>query len=162
MSPAAIFHAPNERPLRRVGPDFVRYIVRSGETGGSYFAFEVHTKPGGGPPLHRHDYHESFLVLGGEITFQIDRDGTLATVTAAAGSSLYVPPGCPHTFHNNSHDYTHMVVVHAPAALEGFFETVGVEVKHLGEGEELVFDPAEIGAALAREGVHIIGANSHV
>jgi quercetin dioxygenase-like cupin family protein len=161
MNETPTYRTLTERPLRRVGPDFVRYIVRSEDTGSSYFAFEVHTMPGGGPPLHRHDYRECFFVLGGEYTFEIDRDGTLETITAGPGSSLTIPPGRPHTFHNNTPEFAHMIVIHTPAALQGFFEEVGVGVERLGDGQELTFDPGQIRRALAREGVEILAAPQH-
>ena len=43
-------------------------VLLSGEdTNGSYCLIDMHIPPGGGPPPHRHDFEESFVVLEGEI-----------------------------------------------------------------------------------------------
>ena len=43
-------------------------IVLSGkDTGGRFCLIDMHIPPGGGPPPHRHDFEESFVLLDGEI-----------------------------------------------------------------------------------------------
>lgn len=55
MSESVIVRGPGEgRTLLVGGGDNVTYKVRSAETDGSYFCFEVSTTPGFGPPLHTH------------------------------------------------------------------------------------------------------------
>ena len=155
MSEGVVVRGPGEgRTLLVGGGDRVTYKVRSAETDGAYFCFEVSTTPGFGPPLHRHAYRELFYVLEGSYEFTIERDGQLETVAAAAGSAIAVPPDVPHTFKNASAAPARLLFVHQPAALEEFFEEFGVEGSADAEPPEL----AAMAAALERNGVHVVGA----
>jgi quercetin dioxygenase-like cupin family protein len=155
MSESVIVRGPGEgRTLLVGGGDRVTYKVRSAETDGSYFCFEVSTTPGFGPPLHTHEYRELFYVLEGEYEFTVERDGELETIIGTPGTTIAVPPNVPHTFKNGSGAPARLLFVHDPAALEGFFEEFGVE-----DGVEA--EPPDFGAmaaALERNGVRIVGA----
>lgn len=150
------------RTLLVGGGDFVTYKVRSDETSGAYFCFEVSTTPGFGPPLHRHAYRELFYVIEGTYEFTLERDGRLETVVAGAGSSVAVPPDVPHTFKNTANAPARLLFVHQPAALEEFFEDFGVEVAHAGEIPETLEPPdfAAMAAALERNGVQVVDAGA--
>jgi quercetin dioxygenase-like cupin family protein len=154
MNEAVIVRGPGEgRTLLVGGGDRVTYKIRSAETGGSYFCFEVSTTPGFGPPLHVHSYRELFYVLEGEYEFTFDRDGELETINGTPGTAVAVPPNVPHTFKNSSTAPARLLFVHQPAALEEFFEEFGVS----GDAVE----PPDFGAmaaALERNGVHVVGA----
>ena len=134
------------------------YRARGAETGGSYFCFEVSTTPGFGPPLHTHAFRELFYVLEGEYEFTVERDGSLATIVGAAGTSIAVPPDVPHTFKNATDAPARLLFVHQPAALEEFFDEVGVPAGEAGEAAAATEGPgpAAVGAALERNGVHIV------
>ena len=151
MSESVIVRGPGEgRTLLVGGGDRVTYKVRSAETEGSYFCFEVSTTPGFGPPLHTHAYRELFYVLEGEYEFTVEHE----TITGVPGTCIAVPPNVPHTFKNASGAPARLLFVHQPAALEEFFEEFGVE-----DGAEA--EPPDFGAmaaALERNGVHIVGA----
>jgi len=138
------------------GGDQVTYKVRSAETSGAYFCFEVSTTPGFGPPLHTHEYRELFYVLEGEYEFTLDQDGELTVITGAPGATVAVPPNVPHTFKNASGGPARLLFVHQPAALEEFFEEFGVPVDAAGTSEPP--DPRAMVAALERNGVHVVGA----
>jgi quercetin dioxygenase-like cupin family protein len=144
------------RTLLVGGGDRVTYKVRSAETNGSYFCFEVSTTPGFGPPLHTHSYRELFYVLEGEYEFTFERDGELTTITGAPGTAVAVPPNVPHTFKNGTGAPARLLFVHQPAALEEFFEEFGVAVD--GEGDPEPPDFHAMAAALERNGVHVVGA----
>ena len=152
-----IVRRPGEgRTLLVGGGDHVTYKVRSSETEGSYFCFEVSTTPGFGPPLHTHAYRELFFVLEGEYEFTFERDGELQTITGPAGTAVAVPPDVAHTFRNGSEAPARLLFVHQPAALEEFFEQFGVPVDaELDEGPP---DFDAMAAALERNGVHVVGA----
>src|SRR3712207_3623065 len=51
-----------------------------------------------GPPLHHHDFDETFYVLEGELTFQLEDE----LFTRKAGELAFAPRGVPHTFANLS------------------------------------------------------------
>jgi mannose-6-phosphate isomerase-like protein (cupin superfamily) len=157
MSESVIVRSTGEgRTLLVGGGDRVTYKIRSAETDGSYFCFEVSTTPGFGPPVHAHSYRELFYVLEGEYEFTFERDGELETMSGGVGTTVAVPPNVAHTFKNGSAAPARLLFVHQPAALEEFFEEFGVPVDAEGEPE-----PPEFGAmaaALERNGVHILGA----
>jgi quercetin dioxygenase-like cupin family protein len=157
MSEPVIVRGPGEgRTLLVGGGDRVTYKVRTAETGGSYFCFEVSTTPGFGPPLHTHSYRELFYVLEGEYEFTIECDGKTETISGTAGTAVAVPPHVPHTFKNGTAAPARLLFVHQPAALEEFFEDFGAPVDADGHPEPPDF-PA-MAAALERNGVHIVGA----
>ena len=158
MNEQVVVRGPGEgRKLLVGGGDYVTYKVRSAETDGAYFCFEVSTTPGFGPPLHRHAYRELFYVLDGTYEFTIERDGRLETIVAGAGSSMAVPPDVPHTFKNASGAPARLLFVHQPAALEEFFEEFGVPVEETGDvAAAEPPDFAEMAAALERNGVRIV------
>jgi hypothetical protein len=74
--------------------------------------------PGGGPPRHTHEAEDEFVVLEGEVTFDVD--GCVSTVTA--GGSAFVPRGVPHCFRNRSTSDVRLLVMFTPGTAEGFFE----------------------------------------
>ena len=161
MHEQVIIRGPGEgRALLVGGGDFVTYKVRSEETDGAYFCFEVVTSPGFGPPLHQHAYRELFYVLEGEYDFTIQRGDELETITRGAGTSVAIPPRVPHTFRNAAARPARLLFVHQPAALEEFFEEFGVPVPHAGEAPGDVAPPdfGAMAAALERNGVHVVEA----
>lgn len=100
-------------------------ILLSGkETAGRYCVIDMHVPPGGGPPPHRHDFEETFVLLEGELeaTFRGE------TVTVRAGETVQVPANAPHQFRNASGGDVRMLCLCSPAGQEEFFEEVGVRV----------------------------------
>jgi uncharacterized cupin superfamily protein len=81
--------------------------------------------PGGGPPPHRHDFEETFIILEGELdaTFR----GTRTVVHA--GDTLNIPSNAPHQFHNSSNQPARMLCICSPAGQENFFMQVGTPVE---------------------------------
>ena len=51
-----------------------------------------------GPPLHHHDFDETFYVLEGELTFQLEDE----VFTRTRGELAFAPRNVPHTFANLS------------------------------------------------------------
>jgi len=163
VSESVIVSAPGQgRTLLVGGGDCVTYKVRSAETDGAYFCFEVSTTPGFGPPLHKHSYRELFYVLEGTYEFTLERGGRMETITGAAGTAVAVPPDVPHTFKNSGDSPARLLFVHQPAALESFFEEFGVPIAGSGEIPEGV-EPPDFGAmaaALQRNGVDVIASGA--
>ena len=98
--------------------------VRGEDTGGRFSVIDMHIPPGGGPPPHRHDFEETFIVVDGEIeaTFR----GKKAVVRA--GETLHVPSNAPHQFRNVSSEAARLICICSPAGQEKLFMEVGVPV----------------------------------
>ena len=84
----------------------------------------MHIPPGGGPPPHRHDFEESFILLEGEIeaTFR----GVKSVV--GEGQTVHIPANAPHQFQNTSTRPARLLCICSPAGQEEFFAQVGVPV----------------------------------
>ncbi len=159
MSEQVVMRGTGEgRTLLVGGGDYVTFKVRSAETDGSYFCFEVSTTPGFGPPLHTHSYRELFYVLEGHYEFTLERDGQAETIVGGPGTVIAVPPDVPHTFKNATGEAARLLFVHQPAALEEFFEEFGVPVDDAGEIPDALQPPDHrvMAAALERNGVHVV------
>src|SRR5450631_2600989 len=89
---------PNLPHIGLVGDTYT--ILLSGkDTAGRFCLIDMHIPPGGGPPPHRHDFEESFILLEGEIeaTFR----GAKSAVKKK-GETVNIPANAPHQFHNAS------------------------------------------------------------
>jgi quercetin dioxygenase-like cupin family protein len=100
-------------------------ILLSGtDTAGQFCLIDMHVPPGGGPPPHRHDFEETFILLEGELeaTFRGK------TRIASAGDTIHIPANAPHQFHNVSSKPVRMLCICSPAGQEEFFIEVGTKV----------------------------------
>jgi quercetin dioxygenase-like cupin family protein len=100
-------------------------ILLSGmDTAGRFTLIDMHVPPGGGPPLHRHDFEETFILLDGELqaTFRGEKR------IVRAGETIHVPANAPHQFHNGSSQPVRMLCICSPAGQEEFFKEVGIPV----------------------------------
>ena len=104
--------------------DTYTVLLSGKDTAGRFCLIDMHVPPGGGPPPHRHDFEESFILLEGEMvaTFR----GTKSVVKA--GETVHIPANAPHQFHNASEKPVRMLCICSPAGNEEFFEQVGVRV----------------------------------
>ena len=68
----------------------------------------VHSQPGVGPKLHRHDYAEVFIVESGEATFQLGGD----TIVVTEGHVVVGPPNVAHGFTNSGTAELRLVAIH--------------------------------------------------
>lgn len=122
MSHPATIRKPAEG--RRIGivGDVYRFLATGKETDGKYATFEAIVPPGSGPPPHIHSREEeSFLVLEGEMTFQLGDD----RFVAGEGTFLNMPVGSLHCFKNESDTTARLLISIAPAGLEEMFFEVG-------------------------------------
>lgn len=122
MKHSATIRKPNEG--RRIGivGDVYRFLATGDETDGRYATFEAIVPPGSGPPPHIHSREEeSFLVLEGEMTFQVGQD----RFVAGEGTFLNMPVGSLHSFKNESSQIARLLISVAPAGLEQMFFEVG-------------------------------------
>ena len=78
---------------------------------------------GGRPPLHRHDFDETFYILEGELTFQLGDE----RIARRAGEVAFAPRGVPHTYANLSAAPAHALLVITPAGFERYFARMVAE-----------------------------------
>jgi quercetin dioxygenase-like cupin family protein len=121
---ALILAQPNHLPHIGLVGDTYTITVPGEATNGRFCMIDMHVPPGGGPPPHRHDFEETFVVLEGEIeaTFR----GRKSLVRA--GETVHIPANAPHHFHNSSAASVHMLCICCPAGQDRFFLEVGVPV----------------------------------
>jgi mannose-6-phosphate isomerase-like protein (cupin superfamily) len=93
----------------------VEVLARSEDTPRFNFAIITISAGAGGPEAHVHaSEDDSFYVLDGELTFELDE----GDVPAPAGTFVLVPPGVRHTFRNDGAEPARFVNVHAPAGFD--------------------------------------------
>jgi quercetin dioxygenase-like cupin family protein len=115
---------PDSLPHIGLVGDTYTITIKGEDTNGRFCVIDMHIPPGGGPPPHRHDFEETFILLEGEIeaTFR----GKKSTVHA--GQTLNIPANAPHQFHNSSKKNVRMLCICSPAGQERFFLEVGTPV----------------------------------
>jgi quercetin dioxygenase-like cupin family protein len=115
---------PDNPPHIGLVGDTYTITVTGEDTAGRFCVIDMHIPPGGGPPPHRHDFEETFILLEGEMeaTFRGRK------LTARAGDTLNIPANAPHQFHNASAEPVRMLCICSPAGQEKFFMEVGVPV----------------------------------
>jgi quercetin dioxygenase-like cupin family protein len=104
--------------------DTYTITVSSEATAGKYCVIDMHVPPGGGPPPHRHDFEETFIVLDGEIeaTFRGEKK------KVSAGSTIHIPANAPHQFKNVAGKAARLICICSPGGQEKLFEELGVKV----------------------------------
>ena len=112
------------RPHLSVVGDTYTILLSGDDTGGRFTLIDMYVPPGGGPPLHRHDYEETFVILDGhlDLTFRG------ATQAAGAGTTINVPANAPHQFHNSSDTPARLLCISAPPGQDEFFTAIGDQV----------------------------------
>jgi quercetin dioxygenase-like cupin family protein len=98
--------------------------VSGAQTGGQFCVMEMFIPPGGGPPPHRHDFEETFILLEGELELSF-RD---QKIVARAGETVNIPANAPHRFQNVSAAPVRMICICSPAGQDEFFQEIGVPV----------------------------------
>jgi quercetin dioxygenase-like cupin family protein len=113
---------------------------------GAYSLFEYVVPPGlGGPPTHVHTREdELFICTQGKV--RVELDGQEHVVEA--GSSLLMPRGVPHMFHNPFEEETRIVAVVSPGGLENYYRALS----ELPPGPR---DMAKIGAIMTEFGLQL-------
>lgn len=76
-----------------------------------------------GPPLHHHEFDETFYVLDGELTFQV-RDELF---TAGPGALAVAPGGVAHTLANLGDVPARYLLLCTPAGFEGYFARLAAD-----------------------------------
>jgi len=104
--------------------DTYTITVSGDQTNGRFCVIDMHIPPGGGPPPHRHDFEETFILLEGEMEVTLRGKKSMAR----AGDTINVPSNAPHQFHNSSSKDVRLLCIASPAGLDNFFKELGVPV----------------------------------
>ncbi|MGD0741327.1 MAG: cupin domain-containing protein [Terracidiphilus sp.] len=104
--------------------DTYTLLVTGDATAGRFCLIDMYVPPGGGPPPHRHDFEETFILLEGELeaTFR----GAKSVIRA--GQTVNIPSNAPHQFRNSSTKPARLLCICSPAGQEDFFLEVGTRV----------------------------------
>jgi quercetin dioxygenase-like cupin family protein len=140
---------------RWYGDSLWEYFVPSEATGGKLSVFQATMPEGFSPPRHIHTREdEVFLVLDGEVLFEIDGERRLA----GPGVSVYMPRGVPHTFRIQS-PVGRMLGVMTPGGFDQLFRNLSVpaEERTLPAPGTVPFDVPAVMAEQIRLGTEVIG-----
>jgi mannose-6-phosphate isomerase-like protein (cupin superfamily) len=105
--------------------------------------------PGASPPLHHHEFDETFYVMAGELTFQL-RD---ELITAGPGQLVFAPRGVPHTFANLSNVQARQLIICTPAGFERYFARMAADRQGVDPPEwalQPILEVTTIGPPLTR------------
>jgi quercetin dioxygenase-like cupin family protein len=76
--------------------------------------------PGSGVPVHRHPSPETFIMLSGELHFQLGEGEALRDFVARCGDIVVAPSNAWHAFSNRTGEHSEFAIVY-DATLEAFF-----------------------------------------
>ena len=122
-SPLAPVHVPPDGgdTVFLVGDTYTT-LLSGAQTGGAFTLLEALVPPDTGPPPHFHQAEdETFLLLDGELTFQLGDEAHAAT----AGTTIFVPRGTRHSFTNVGTGVARMLFMYSPAGMDGMFAEIG-------------------------------------
>ena len=121
LSRELVLHYPGEgEALNILGWD-MQVVLRAEQTGGRLGLVEG-TFPAGadGPPAHRDGHDELFLVIEGEVRFQLEQD----VVQATPGTTIFIPEGILHTFKTEEGSPARIIGAFLPGGYERYFEAI--------------------------------------
>ncbi len=104
--------------------DTYTILLAGKDTAGRFCLIDMLIPPGGGPPPHRHDFEETFILLEGEVEATFRGQKTVAR----AGTTIHIPANAPHQFQNVSSVPARLLCICSPAGQEEFFVQVGIPV----------------------------------
>jgi quercetin dioxygenase-like cupin family protein len=105
-------------------PPGPQVLLRSEQTDAAVSIIQSAAPPGmTGPPLHHHDFDETFYVTEGELTVQLNDQ----LYRVSAGELAFAPRGVPHTFTNLGELTARYLIVCTPARFERYFARIAAE-----------------------------------
>jgi quercetin dioxygenase-like cupin family protein len=102
----------------------INVILRGERSGGQIAVMDNVVGAGfAGPTLHHHGFDETFYVLEGELTFQLEDE----IFTRKQGELAFAPRNVAHTFANLSGAEARVLIVCTPAGFERYFARMAAE-----------------------------------
>ena len=102
----------------------INVILRGEQSGGQISVMDNVVGAGfPGPPLHHHAFDETFYVIEGELTFQLEDE----LFTRKRGELAFAPRGVPHTYANLSGAEARTLIICTPAGFERYFARMAAE-----------------------------------
>ena len=102
----------------------INVILRGEQSGGQLAVMDNVVGAGfQGPPLHHHHFDETFYVLEGELTFQLEDE----IFTRKQGELAFAPRDVPHTFANLSGTDARTLIICTPSGFERYFDRMAAE-----------------------------------
>jgi mannose-6-phosphate isomerase-like protein (cupin superfamily) len=99
-------------------------LLRSADTRSELSVIEGAVRPHWpGPPLHHHEFDETFYMIEGELTFQVRED----LITAGPGTLMFAERNVPHTFANLGDEPARYLLICTPAGFERYFDRIAAE-----------------------------------
>jgi quercetin dioxygenase-like cupin family protein len=140
---------------RWYGNSLWEFLVPEHATGGRIAVFQATVPEGFSPPRHIHTREdEVFLILDGEVEFDLDGDHR----RAGPGAAVYMPRGVPHTFRVTS-PVARMLGVMTPGAFEQLFRNLSVPAgaRTMPAPGTVPFDVPAVMAEQTRLGTQVVG-----
>jgi len=127
------------------------------QTAGRVFVMEQHVPRHQHPPgRHVHEVDDqSWFVIAGRGRWFVGEQ----TIEAGPGDFVHGPHGVPHAFSADTDDL-HVLVITAPAGLEGFFDAMGVDATELTHPPADLPEVPDDPEAARRYGVTALGPES--
>ncbi len=110
-----------------------RYYALGSETDETYCLARGTAQPGPGPPPHRHDFHEGFYVLGGQVEFRAGNQ----TLLVSAGGFLNIASNVAHTFRVPGPGSADILLLASPTGFDRFQLEAGRRI----DGPDAPLDP---------------------
>ncbi|NIP29258.1 MAG: cupin domain-containing protein [Candidatus Dadabacteria bacterium] len=121
--------------------------IKSKESEGMYYVFQLDIPPGEEIPVHFHDSEDEILTLI-KGNLELSKDGKVTNLTT--GDVANLPRKIPHGLKNNGNDISSSIVVVTPGeSFENFFGELSI----LSEAEEINMD--EVISTFSKYGIHI-------
>jgi mannose-6-phosphate isomerase-like protein (cupin superfamily) len=125
-----------------------RINVTGPQSGGIVGVFEAIVPSRGGPPVHiHHNEDEVIHVVEGDYEFWLDGQ----IIPIAAGGSIFLPRGVPHTFRVKSFGPGRNLTIATPGGFEEFFVEAAARALRIPE------DMAEVIELAGRYGIEFRG-----
>lgn len=113
-------------------------LLPTDQTAHAVGIIEISVPPGwDGPPLHHHDFDESFYVLDGELTFQLGE--TLRT--GVPGELVFARRGAAHTLANLGERPARYLLVCTPGHFTRYFAQLNGTGENASYPETVVVGP---------------------